>query len=544
MTGKACGTTTTYPAGCTSAVGYSTTTGVKCDSTTGTPGTLTGTAGEISDVNKLSAYNNEEVGAGQKDVKVLGFDVKASKEGDIGLKSAKLSFVITNGSGSTKLADYVDSVAVWQGSTKIGSAEASDFNKDSTGHYSKTVAFDSSVVRSDKTEKFYVTVDALSNLDSDDINSESMTIGVDNLRFVDGAGVVTTDDSTGELAISGVAISFVSFSSAADTELKLSVSTATPAANISKVSATSDTNDVVLLKGKLKLDGTSDVWLDEMPVYFTTNATNIDAITPTVYLTLGGNEYSESMTATAGTTETITFDNLDYDISAGSTVDFTISADINDIDAGTFDEGKYLKAEITATERANIVAENEEGDQLTDSTEMTGASSGNAQYFYSIAPKVEVVSTSITPNDNGTSAASSATAKMKLKITAEGGTVYLNGDDETTAAKELITLAVDGGNSSSSVGSYTYTTSGTYTTTNSASDNEYYTLQDGDTMYVEIEALVNQAAGTSTAVLVGMKGSAVLFGTDETSDTTRSANSMSWSTLTDLLKTGKVSLKS
>ena len=40
MTGKACGETTTYPAGCTSTVGYSTTTGTKCDGTT-TPGTTT-----------------------------------------------------------------------------------------------------------------------------------------------------------------------------------------------------------------------------------------------------------------------------------------------------------------------------------------------------------------------------------------------------------------------------------------------------------------------------------------------------------------------
>jgi hypothetical protein len=132
---------------------------------------------------------------------------------------------------------------------------------------------------------------------------------------------------------------------------------------------------------------------------------------------------------------------------------------------------------------------------------------------------------------------------MKLKITAQGGTVYLNGDDETTQAKEFFGIAIDGGDASSSVSSYTFTTTGTYVTTNAGADNEYYTLSDGDTMYVDIESVVVEATG-SNAILVGMKGDEVLFGTDETSDTTRSANTLNFTSLTDILKTGKTTLDS
>lgn len=552
-TGMSCATVSSYPAGCASAVGFSSTTGMSCAGTPGTtPGTLTGTFGTVSNMSQISSLSSEEIGSGQKEVKVLGFDVTTSKDGDIGLSSIKLTFD-SNGNNSLdsdRLNDYLSTVTVWLGSTKVGSASTADFTKESTGVYSKTIQLSGAVVKTDTTEKVYVSVDAVSNLDSGDIDSDSWTIAVNNLRYIDGSGVTTTDTITDAdmanvnyvSANDGVAISFVSFSTAADTELKINVDSALQA-GIVTVNTTSDTNKVTLLKGTMKLDGTSNVWLDEVPFLFTTNATNVDAVTPTVYFTIDGTEYSESMISTAGTTESVNFNDLNKTLTAGKTYTFTVTADVNDIETSEFDEGDYLSAALDATQRALVVAENDQGDQLTDGTEMTGVASGTIQYFYSIAPVVTVVSASITPNDNGSSAATSATAKLKLAIKAQGGTVYLNGDDESTAAKELITLAVDGGDATASVSSYTYNTTGTYTTTNSAADNEYFTLNDGDTMYVDITAVVARGAGGSaSALLTGMKGTAILFGTASTDDTSRSVNSLSFTALTDILKTGQTSL--
>jgi hypothetical protein len=293
------------------------------------------------------------------------------------------------------------------------------------------------------------------------------------------------------------------------------------------------------LKGTFKLEGSSDVWLDEVPFLFTTNATNIDEITPTVYFTIDGTEYSESMTTSSGTTEVITFNDLNKTLTAGKTYTFTVKADMNDIETSYFNEGNYLSAALDSTRRASIIAENEQGDQLADSTEMTGVASGTNQYFYSIAPVVSVVSASITPNDNGSSAPTSATAKLKLAIKAQGGTLYLNGDDESTQGDEFITLAVDGGDATAAVSSYTFTTTGTYTTTNGAADDEYFTVNDGDTIYVEITAIVARGAGGSaSALLTGLKGTAIEFGTTVTTSATRSANSLSFTALTDLLKSG------
>jgi hypothetical protein len=282
-TGASCAAVvTTLPAGCTSTAGFSSTTGASCSgASTVNNGPLMGTAGEISDVNKLSQYSNEEVGEGEKDVKVMGFEVEASNDGDIELKSVKVSAIITNATGSTRMDDYADEVTVWMGSTKVGSAMVSEFTKNSTGNYSKTVALSNAVVRADKIEKLYVAFTAPSGFDSGDIDSESFTLGLDNVRFIDGSGVVTTESTVGDLPMT-TTVSFVSFSTSADTVMKISTDSSNPVAKIVEVDSTDNTDNVVLLKGKIKLEGKSDVTIDTFPITLISTGDSISALTGNV----------------------------------------------------------------------------------------------------------------------------------------------------------------------------------------------------------------------------------------------------------------------
>ncbi len=395
-----------------------------------TGGPLAGLSGTIANVNELSAYNNEEVAEGDSDVKVAGFDVKASNDGDIQLVSTKITFAISNSSGSTRLGDYVDSISIWQGSTKIGSADASDFNKDSTGNYSKTISLSNSVVRADKTEKFYISVDAPSSLDSGDLDSETVTIDVENLRYKDGSGVVTTEDGY-DLDGMDVGIAFVDFSTAADTNFKISTDTSTPDAGIVIVDDTDTTDGVTLLKGKIKIEGTSDVTLNELPISLTvTGATNIDALTGNVVLTIGGEEFSEStgancdVTCATNTTATLTFDDLDFDMNAGDTVNFSIKADIEALDGVSFDEGDTLTASLSTINRGLIDAENSEGDQLT-SGEKTGTATGQTQEFRTQGISLDLVSVSAVKTANDTNDLDTGTFTIKFKVTAVGDDVYI-----------------------------------------------------------------------------------------------------------------------
>lgn len=409
--------------------------------TTTTTTTLTGTSGEISDINQLSQYSNEEVGEGTEDVKILGFDVEASKDGDVKLNSIKLTFDSNgnNSADSDRIADYLDTVKVLMGTKEIGSASLSDFNKDSTGVYSKTITLTDAIVKAEVTEKFYVSVDAVSNLDSGDIDFDSWTIAINNLRYQDGSGVVTTVDSADTLlagnmdydaAGDGVGIAFVSFSTASDIELKISLDSSSPDSQVVEVSTTNDTSDVVLLKGKMKLTGDSDVTLDAVPVTFTiANETDISAVTPTVKLTIDGQEFSESVSDT-DTSEVVVFDNLDLTIEAGDTVDFTVSADLNDIEASTFDEGTTLTATLgeTETDLATFDALNEAGDALADD-EKTGTATGEAQAFYSQGIKVSLVSVtnSAVSQAEVENTTDSVTITYKFDVTAFGAPIYVDG---------------------------------------------------------------------------------------------------------------------
>lgn len=428
------------PAGFVCPPGYTCTPPAGTSPTPAPTGPLAGTDGTIATFNQLSQYNTEEVGDGQKDVKVLGFEAKASKDGDVSLKSMKLAFVVTNTSGSTRIADYISSVSVWLGSTKIATASAADFNKDSTGNYSKTVTLNSgSVLKADVAQNIYFTVDGATNLDTGDIDSETITLDVQNIRYEDGAGVVSTETTVGDLDAAGsvATIAFVSFSTSADTELKLMTDSSSPQTGIVVVNASSDTNDVVLLTGKLKLEGTSDVVMDEFPVTLTTDGDSLAAVANTLTLKIDGKEYSESISLSTVTTGTVTFDNLDLTIDAGETLTFSIMADVNDIEnsgvtATDFDEGDYLLASVSATNRSYMVVENESGDSLVDATERTGTLTGKAQSFRTKGIALELVS--VTPNETVAKSGSFPDSAnndtglfiIKYRVSAVGDTMYVS----------------------------------------------------------------------------------------------------------------------
>jgi len=526
MTGLPCTTvSTTLPAGCVAGAAFSSTTGAACTASTVVAG-LTGTSGEIADINQLSQYSSEEVGDGSKDVKIMGFDVEATADGDIKLTSMKLTFDdgTTESGDSSRIEDYLTTVKVLMGSTVVGTASTADFTKDSAGIYSKTFVLSNVIVKAEAVEKFYVTVDAVGNLDSGDINSDSWTVGINNIRYVDGGGVTTTVDNADALLDGnmdydaggdGVPMSFVTFSSSANTELKIT-SNSTPEAQVVKISATDITENVVLLKGKMKLDGTSNVWLDELPITFTTNATNISLATSSVTLTLGSNTYTEStgtncmndtnFTAAEtclGTTTTagVIFDNLDYTITAGSTVNFTVSADINEIAAG-FAEGNTLLASLTATGRGVMVLENAQGEQLTDATEVSGIVTGFAQSFYSTGVSVANFTQSHSElTESGV--VTKGIYTIGFSVTAFGNSYYMPKILENSALDADDTSGVsyslygDSGAATITEGTTTVTSSASaLASTDATSSGVYFVLPEGETKH--FTATINVIPGTGT----------------------------------------------
>lgn len=428
--------------GCQPGMAYSPTTGQSCtpsnnnndDDDDNDNDDLSGSDGSIDDVNKLSQYNNEEVGEGEDEARIAGFEVETSNDGDIALRSIKVSFDPAGNTGSDKLDRYISAVRIMQDDKEIGSADVDDFNDDDDDVYSKTISVDDAIIRSDESERFYIEVDGANNFDSGDLPG-SWTVDVDSIRYEDGSGVVTTDSDTGDIDNLDVPIRFVTFSEAADTELKLTTDSDSPDEGVVMVDEDDTTDEVVLLRGNIEVEGDSDILLDELPVTLvTTNAASINDITGTLTLSIDDNDYSESVNIPS-TTGVVTFENLDLTLDAGETYEFTISADINEIDAPAFSEGDDLKVSITSANRDEIDAENEEGDQL-ESSEKSGTVTGRAQMFRTEGIQVTQVG-SPSAVSNNSDGADTGTFIIKFKVKAVGDTVYV-----ASLAQNAVTYSV------------------------------------------------------------------------------------------------------
>lgn len=496
--------------------------------TTG-PTTVSGGAGTVDEYKLLSSpSNNEEVGEGQNNVKVLGFSIEADDNSDLGIKAIKLDFA--QGTANHDFHKYADSVSVWFGSTKVAEVDATDFDDDNG--YAQTVSLTgTAVVEAGEKANFYVAISGQDNIDTPDIG-DTWTLDVTSVRWMDGQGGLIAEDPV--LAVR--TFSFASFETANDLELNIRTASDNPDSQVVQVDDVNDTDNVTLLKGVFEVTG-GDLNLQDIEMTITKSST-ISGVAKNFTLVVDGEEVDSINSSDCDSTSTCTFSDADFTLAEGDT-DFEIIADLNDT-GGTFAEGDYLAASINSANVANLMTagdvEDENGDDVTN---VTGAANGKNQIFYVAFPQISVVSSSIVANDNGSSAPTSATANMRVKVVAKGGTILLNGDDESTAAKEFFTIAADaGGNSSVTIASYQFTPSGTYTPTNNGADNEYYTVNENDTMYIDVQAIVSKGNGGSP-VLSGMKASAILFGTDTTSDTTRSINPLSYTVLTDMLKTGR-----
>jgi peptidoglycan hydrolase-like protein with peptidoglycan-binding domain len=447
-----------FPAGCTSAAGYSSVTGQPCSSNnSNNSGSLQGGAGALNDVDLITSINNEEVGEGEEDVKIVGLEVEADNGSDISLTSVRVEFEAhASGTGSDDLDDYADEVTLWLGDEQIGSADVDDFSEDS-GVWTKSINVSSAVISSGESEDLHLAITALENIDSDDTDSgaNNWMATIANIRFRDAQGAFTTDDSTGALP-AGRDFNFVSFSSAADTELRISKDSDSPEAGIVIVDDSDETEGVVLLTGKLRLEGESDVNIDQIPVTFTVGSGMLDETVSNLTLVLDGEEYdADSVATTSGSvTSTITFDDLDFDLAAGETIDYEIRADIfGTDDAG---EGDTITASITADNRSAIDAEDEEGEQVADG-DKTGTAVGEALEFRSEGVSVTLVETEEDVNSDATL----GTYTIKFKVSAVGDDAYIgtattkytyalrNASSGTTTAGVSASITNEGGSGNS-----------------------------------------------------------------------------------------------
>jgi peptidoglycan hydrolase-like protein with peptidoglycan-binding domain len=372
--------------------------------TPGTPpssGGLQGGAGDIT-VTERSSGTQNDVLEGENDVRVLGFDIQAEGS-DVRITSVRVELNHT-GNGSRRLERYADEVCIFMGNRSVGCAEVRDFSR-SSNVYSRNIPVDA-IVRNNNTERFYATVSALRNVDSNDVG-ENWVIGVGTIRFTDATGAIITD-TTGDGVSGGdngpisATFTFEDLTSTGDVRLRVTEDDAdVNDARTIQVSETSDTNNVELLSFNIEARG-SDMELESMVFEISSSGAGVTEIANDFRLMMGNTEVGRAIIdrdcdggndgfgINADTDICVRIVDLDDDnavIDRGDTEGFTLVADINDLE-GNFTAGdSFTSVTLNASD---IEAENENGDTVTN---LTGSANSGPFTFQSSGLTATVTST-------------------------------------------------------------------------------------------------------------------------------------------------------
>ena len=440
-TGMLCSVTSNLPAGCSSTVGYNPTTGAACNGTATPAGPLVGGAGNISDVNKLSVYNDEVLNEGESG-NILSFEVKADNGSDLNLSSLKLTFTHAGngGSGSYRLDRYIGDVSVYMGSTKVGTASVADFSKDSSNVYSKTIALSGVTVKAGQKVTLVVGVTANTTIDSTDQHSGGLdwTVAYDSMRYNDATGAILTDSTNGISELVG----FSSIVNSGDLELKLSEASTNPITENVAVSETSTTKNVPLLAFNLEAKGGSmDISRLELVATETGDSAGI------VTMVNGFDLYQSGVTDPIASADTglsdgwdeasnasgkVVFSDLNITIPADATTTFTVKATMKKVattsNAAVYDEGDSLTLGFTNATLKDVsltIAETTTGGNTVLTGDRTGSVAGNKQTFSSQGLSAQLVSSSIANVSRTDGALQSADVIMNVAVTAVGNDYFI-----------------------------------------------------------------------------------------------------------------------
>ena len=423
--------------GCSAGYKFSSTTGASCDDgdtdTDTDTGALEGGAGSVESYTLISSLNNEEVGEDEEDADVAGIEVEVDDGSDLEFTAIRLVF--DEGTAGSDFEDYAAEVAIMLDGDEVARVDADEFNDDN--NWTKTVSLEDAIIRAGDTGEFTVAITGASVIDSADID-DTWTVDFRQVRFVDADGASISEDPT----VNPRTFSFASFATASDAELKIAEDDADiNDARTIEVSDTSDTDNVDVLSFTLEAEGDSDLEIKNWGVSVTTSEGNTDDVISNLSLWIDGDEIVSADTVSgAGATEFYNFDDVDYTIDAGDTVEVVLKADFNDIQATSFDEGttiSFALGEEQTDVAATVDVEDESGEQLADA-DITGSVDSGDFELRSTGIMVTFITASETLAASDVSGNNdSGTFVIKYNVEAFGDTVYVSDSSTATIAASI-----------------------------------------------------------------------------------------------------------
>jgi|GEM_PF-1174067 len=466
-----------FPAGCTSAAGYSPTTGVKCDTapSSGLPAGCTSTSGYSSTTGKkcdgsdTPSSGGGSLSGGETDINSINIDDADDDtidEGDSKAEVASLEFDVDDADAELVRADVVfqvddandeenkpwrvfDKVYLMNGSDVLASIAADDEDNwddaddvltgtdfDEAGADAYRLRFNNinETFNEGDNVELSIAVDVASSVDGADSGVEwGVGLEDEGLRFSDGAGL-DTFASTTDVA------SFTIEEAGGDSELTITQDSSSPDAGNLEVDADDTTTaTIAVFKVKADEDG-GDVKINDFPVLVavtnsvaTVSNNDVSDVVDEVMLVIDGHTYTSEITANStDASEEYTFEDIDDDdiiVDAGDSMLATVKIKFKS--QANYDNGATIVATSQIDE--NDVEDADSGDDVGD---VSGTPAGETQTLYSTGI---VVSNFESEFDTTTDAGlvTKQTFTIDFDVTAFGDTFYIpktvDGFDTATA---------------------------------------------------------------------------------------------------------------
>lgn len=372
--------------------------------------------------------------------KVLGMEVRAT-DGDIQITNLRVQLKNVGVNNNVAPANttqpnrrpdrYLSEVSVWMEDTKIASANPANMTRNGNV-YSANISLNNAIVREgvNNRKNFYIGFTALSNIDSNDIDHADFEITVDNVRFVDGTGVVLVDSFIGT---SNAA--FEDSTDSGEIRLRQSLGANTPEEQSIQVNESSSTSNVELLQFSLRPEAV-DMEINE--IWVALEAANLGAGKTIAHLIndirlMQGNTTVASISSgfdvdlnpPTSTIFGVKFElPSQFKIEEGDTEDFRVVVRLKQQD-GNFANGSTLRASLNA-----VAAEDMDGNTITN---FTGSAAGFTQTLFVEGATISFVSSSsqATNQDN-----TSRDYTVVFDVTAIGQDVQVNRTSFTATGVE------------------------------------------------------------------------------------------------------------
>ncbi len=209
-------------------------------------------------------------------------------------------------------------------------------------------------------------------------------------------------------------------------------------AHVLDIDDSSDTDGVEVLSFDIEADGNSDIMLKELPIVVATSGMHVLDGISRVTLWADGEELDSQSTVDDDGSDDIIFEDLDFTIDAGDTVTFTVTADINDLDATVGHEvanGDTIQVSVGAD--ADFDAEDESGESV-GTADITGTAAADAHGIYDVGIMAAFDRATATATPSGVATVDdTGTFKIYFDVTAFDSDIYVDGTiiaDETGGA--------------------------------------------------------------------------------------------------------------